>query len=170
MYNATQLGIDFLLGHPAYKANAIHINISIENHPSKKVRLSFETRKGSMAKSMPPHISMGATVRQLRILREIHHMNTNYPSLCANCKQGMSGRGKRRCLEPAFPPLQPLHQPEKPELTIYTCKAINIFTKLYRTIYNATLLGADFSHLQRDPARRRLFPSTINRLEESNTI
>ena len=79
----------------------------------------------------------------------------------------MSGRGKHRCLEPAFPPLQPLHQPEKPELTIYTCKALNIFTKLCTTTYNATLLGADFSFpplgkpLGNDLSTHNL-PSTIN--------
>ena len=51
-------------------------------------------------------------------------------------KPGMSGRGKHRCLEPVFPPLQPIHLPEKPELNIYTCKGLNIFTKLFTLIYN----------------------------------
>ena len=69
-------------------------------------------------------------------------------------KPGMSGRGKHSCLEPAFPPLQPLHLPEKPELSIYTCKNLNIFTKLFTLIYKATLLGIDFSIHN--------LPSTIN--------
>ena len=75
----------------------------------------------------------------IRILRElIHHMKTNYSILCASCKQGMSGRGKRRCLEPAFPPPQPLHQPDMPELLI---------KQIHETIH---------TYVQRDPTRRRL--------------
>ena len=69
-------------------------------------------------------------------------------------KPGMSGRGKHRCLEPVFPPLQPLHLAEKPELSIYTCKNLYIFTKLSTLIYKATLLGIDFSIHN--------LPSTIN--------
>ena len=51
----------------------------------------------------------------------------------------MSGRGKRRCLEPAFPPLQPLHQPDMPELLI---------KRIRKTIH---------TYVQRDPTWRRLF-------------
>ena len=69
-------------------------------------------------------------------------------------KPSMSGSGKHSCLEPVFPPLQPLHLPEKPELSIYTCRDLNIFTNLSTLIYNATLLGIDFSIHN--------LPSTIN--------
>ena len=73
----------------------------------------------------------------------------------------MSGRGKHRCLEPVFPPLQPLHLPNTPGARIHTCKACNIFTKLCTSIYNATLLGADFS-IHYLPSTINCLPSTLH--------
>ena len=122
---------------------------------------------------MPPHIYMGTKGWQLRTIpflvegKPLRRKNVSHLKFITSPKQAfqfvfhsmytkpsMSGSGKHSCLEPAFPPLQPLHLPEKPELSIYTCRDLNIFTNLSTLIYNATLLGIDFSIHN--------LPSTIN--------
>ena len=68
----------------------------------------------------------------------MYNANTNYHIQFTPCKQDMPGKGTHRCLEPAFPPLLALHQPNMPELLI---------KRIRKTIH---------TYVQRDPTWRRL--------------